>query len=530
MTSLLAAEEECVSQDYGAPDEPSNSYQAFAGQTIRNIEYLGMDVFNPDNPKENNALYQFLNKLHITTKQSVIEARLLFKVGDPLDVEQVAETERILRSLPYLSFATIHLSKVCKDGVELLVVTRDIWTTEPIVNLSREGGDTKRGIGFNESNVLGRGSSLSLVFDKSAERSRTQYNFSTPHLFNTHLGVQVGFADTSDGQETAFALARPFYSLSSRWSAGLSNFDTTLVEKIRAADTQINAYKHAQERHQAFVGLGFQPDSVHRFIVGVSQDRDQYDVLESTKLGLPENTNYVYPWLQYIFLENRFGVYTNLDQLHRVEDVPLGVDFKAKLGYGGNLFGNDLDIAYLDTVYSDVVGLGKHHILKFDALLHAIHSPQDSDYSRGKWGGKVQYYYLDGDAHRYFAQLQYHQGHNLLQHDQLTAGGENGLRGYPLDYQRGAKRLLLSLESRYVTPWHVLNLFRVGAVGFVDAGHVWGAGFDHSKALANIGLGLRVNSSKAKLDHIVHLDLAYPLVDKSLVDEFQLIMKVESHF
>ncbi len=520
----------CESIPLTTLNEPSGSYEPYDGYVISNIQFKGVEVFNPNDPKENNAVYRFMNKLHINTKESVVRGQLLFQEGDRLNVETVAESARLLRSLPYLGFAAIHLTEICEDGVTLLVVTRDVWTTEPLLNVSREGGDTQRGFGFKEGNVLGRGASISLLYDKTNERSRMQYDFKSPHLFSSRFQMHIGFADNSDGQETAFSLSRPFYSLDSRWATGLSNVDTTQVEKILLADERINAYKHQQERHQIFIGGGVHFKDVHRVTVGMNQDRDVYEPIEDTEMGVPLDSNFIYPWIQYRYLQNRFGVYKNLDSLHRVEDVQLGADVVLMLGYGGEMQGNDVDVMRFRFRYDDILGIGDHHILKWESLAEGYHSPSDSNYSHSVWGAGLRYYILDGERHRYFAHVQYHQGHNLLQHEQLTAGGEFGLRGYPLDYHRGDKRLLLTLENRYVTPWHIFNLFRIGAVGFVDVGEAWGAGSEDPKILANVGFGLRFSSSKAKLDHIAHLDFATPLVDRDLVDDFQFVMKVESHF
>lgn len=521
----------CQAHDYGELDQPSASYKQFAGKTIVAVEVLRINVFDTSDPRENKFLYRLMNKLHINTKEAVIRSQLLFAEGEALSAGAVAESERILRALPYLSYAAIHVSQVCEGGVALLVVTRDVWTTEPIVNFSREGGDTKSGIGFSEGNLFGFGSDLSLVFDKDAERSRTQYTFASPHLFNSHWRLKLGYTDTSDGQGTTFILDRPFYSLYSRWAMGLANIDTTLEEQIRFQDEVINVYKHEEQINEVFFGLGFgaSTEDVHRVSLGVTQDASAYTLTENTREPLPVDSDFVYPWLQYRYIQDVFAVYRNLDLIHRVEDVPLGMDFRARLGYGGSLLANAVDFSYLDLAYSDVWGLGAHHILKFNGNAGGTWA-KDETYSHRVWGGALKYYYLNGNYHRYYVSLSYDQGHNLLPHEQLTAGGENGLRGYPLDYQRGEKRALLSLENRYITPWHIFNLFRVGAVGFVDAGRAWGAGYSATSTLANVGLGLRLSSSKAKLDHIAHLDLAFPLVDRDAVDEYQVIMKAEARF
>ena len=37
---------------------------------------------------------------------------------------------------------------------------------------------------------------------------------------------------------------------------------------------------------------------------------------------------------------------------------------------------------------------------------------------------------------------------------QLLIGGDNGLRGYPLRYEAGTSRALLTVEQRFYTDWY----------------------------------------------------------------------------
>ena len=54
-----------------------------AGALIGDIVYDRQNVFDLDNPKENNALYRLANRWHIVTRESVIRNQLLFGTGDP---------------------------------------------------------------------------------------------------------------------------------------------------------------------------------------------------------------------------------------------------------------------------------------------------------------------------------------------------------------------------------------------------------------------------------------------------------------
>jgi hemolysin activation/secretion protein len=98
--------------------------------------------------------------------------------------------------------------------------------------------------------------------------------------------------------------------------------------------------------------------------------------------------------------------------------------------------------------------------------------------------------------------------------DQLLLGGDNGLRGYPLRYQRGAHRALLNVEERVYSDWYPLRIFRVGGAVFYDLGRAWGgplATTANTGWLSNVGVGLRILSARASFGSVLHIDFAFPL-------------------
>ena len=65
------------------------------------------------------------------------------------------------------------------------------------------------------------------------------------------------------------------------------------------------------------------------------------------------------------------------------------------------------------------------------------------------------------------------------------------------------------------------GLFRVGGAAFVDAGRVWGSdltGFREDRDLVNVGLGLRLMSTRASSNRMLHIDFAVPLTSGDDID------------
>jgi hemolysin activation/secretion protein len=116
---------------------------------------------------------------------------------------------------------------------------------------------------------------------------------------------------------------------------------------------------------------------------------------------------------------------------------------------------------------------------------------------------------------------------------QLLLGGDNGLRGYPLRYQAGTSRALFTVEERYYTDWYPFHLFYVGAAGFFDMGRTWGTditGAESAGWLRDIGIGLRLGSSRSSFGNVIHIDLAFPLDGDEDIDDVQLLVETKVRF
>jgi outer membrane protein assembly factor BamA len=112
-------------------------------------------------------------------------------------------------------------------------------------------------------------------------------------------------------------------------------------------------------------------------------------------------------------------------------------------------------------------------------------------------------------------------------------GGDNGLRGYPLRYQAGTARALLTLEQRFYTDWYPFRLFHVGAAAFFDMGRTWGTdvtGAGSLGLLKDVGVGLRLGSSRSSFGNVLHVDLAFPLDGTDDIDHVQLLVQTKRSF
>src|SRR5580698_6733687 len=121
-------------------DVPSDAALEAAGAVIGNVEIATRNIFDESDPREANGLFRLADRLHIRTKHATIQAQLLFASGDQYRGRKLAETERVLRLLPYVYDARIVPVRYAGGKVDVRVITKDVWTLSPGISFSRSGG------------------------------------------------------------------------------------------------------------------------------------------------------------------------------------------------------------------------------------------------------------------------------------------------------------------------------------------------------------------------------------------------------
>lgn len=511
---------------------PMEKYQ---GVTIGRISIVTLPIFNEYDERENNPVYRFINRIHSPTQSYVIKRQLLIKEGEQLQVRLIKESERIVRDNRYLSDAVIIPHQVCGESLDLLVIARELWTLLPKLFFSRKGGDNKYGLTLEDENILGSGNTLFLEFIHDRERDTTAVGYRTKQLFGTRVKLNAVYSDTTDGLNKELEISRPFYSLDTPWSLGGKFSERVFKESLEAFNQPISNFRHYENEYLISAGYskGLIDNYTQRYVFGFTRSENLFEALDNTPVTLPANRVLAYPWFQYSITEDNFAIYNNLNALYRTEDVPVGVEFSALLGYADETFNSELSQWVFEFNYEDTPLTRKNHLLKSELTMEGFWDREIEDFTNTVSTIKLSYFWLMAKKHRAFAKITYDHGTNLTADHLLPLGGEEGLRGYPNEYLLGDERLLINIEHRYFFEAHYLNLFRFAGVLFIDVGQTKYSDSnlsEDSDLISSAGIGLRLNSSKANIDRIAHIDLAFPLNDKGQVDEYQLRITSDSTF
>ena len=514
---------------------PSFAELEAAQARIGEVRVRTADVFDLQNPKEDWALFRWANALHIQTRASVIESALLFKRGDRVSAAVIDETERLLRGARYLYDVQIRPVAVHDGVVDIEVATRDSWSLIPAVSVSRSGGENSTGIRLREYNLLGTGTTLGIGHSSDVDRSSDHLLLANDRAFGTWTAMGLSLARNSDGHRHAASVVRPFHSLDARWAAGASAVTESRIDAVYNAGNVVSEYRHRQDKAEVFAGWsrGRVDGWVQRYSLGVNLLDDEY-ALEPGRIApaaLNADEKLVGPFVRHELIEERYAKVTNRDMIGTPEFFALGLASTVQLGWASRGLGSSHDALLYDASVSRGFAPAPDHALLASA--HFSGRYRDGRVRKQLLGGETRIYLPQGKRWLFYAAASGDMLSRPDALDMLLLGGDNGLRGYPLRYQAGNKRALLTLEERVYTGAFVWNLFRVGAAAFVDVGRAWGGPHVNTVNpgwLADAGVGLRISSVRVSTKDVLHIDVAFPLNATSDIKKVQVLVKGKTSF
>ncbi len=506
------------------------------GTRIGAITVQNLPIFDPAVPGESRALYRMVDRFHVDTRRSVIESQLLFRAGDSFSRRILDESERNLRQLRFIREPEIRIVGYHDGVVDLEVLAHEVWTTNPGVSFSRRGGENRTGVKLEELNLFGRGKHLAFDYSDDVDRSSFAIRWHDPGMFGSRWRNYLALRDSDDGTEQAFSIERPFYSLDAHWSAALQLMHEQSLEHVYRLGHETAAY--ARDVEFAEVGYGWSSGLrdrwARRITAGLRRDHADFATApdEVAPVALPPSRHLEYPWLRLEIIEDDFDTARNHDLIARTEDFQFGARYGLEVGWSTRSFGADRDAALVRIDASRGLRLADERTVFLESSLAGrIESGRLRD---GLARAMLRLYVPRGPKRTFFASLFADAGSALdADHEQLL-GGDSGLRGYPLRYQTGQGRALLTLEERFYTRYSLWRLADIGGALFFDMGRTWGESAFGPTAnqglLKDIGFGLRLGSAKSGLGNVLHVDFAFPLDGNRSISGIQVLVQTRRSF
>lgn len=507
--------------------EPDREVVACVGQRISAIEIDARPPF----PKGKSGIIartgRAASKLHTTTSPEVIRRYLALHPGEPCDELRRAESERILREMPFISDANVVAHADGNGGVVVSVTTEDELSM--IVGGSISGSSPHfRSLKLGNRNFFGSGVHGAVRWEDGRDfrdswivRLKDYQFLGRPY----QLAVEAGRLQR--GSEWLVDASHPFLTDLQRiaWRAGVGELDIyTQFRRPGADPVHIDV-----DREYAEIGGVIRIGPVRRFLLGggsLTRERvipgDEPFVLSDGAVIADTSTALVGRYTEQRQARAnaligvrmlRFMEVTGFDALDARQDVRKGLQMGFLLGRGIQFLDSRSDDDFFASV-SAYAGMGSPSA--FGALEFNVEGRRAG--SEDNWNsvlssGRFATFMKPFPRHTVSTSLEWSGGWRSRVPYQLTfAARDAGLRGFRSSQTGGAHRLVLRVEDKYV--WGRFRHYAmIGAAGFVDAGKIWAGdspfGVD-TPVRYSVGVGLLV-AVPPHSRRLARLDLAYPI-------------------
>jgi hypothetical protein len=513
------------------------------GKRIRRIHIVNLNVFDDDA-----RLLLWINAMRRATRDHVIARELLIAEGEPWQVETVEETRRNIEDPKFTSLVVIQPVRAVErpghaaagdDVVDLLVVTRDVWSLRPAVSFElQQGSLSALNLSLKESNFLGRRKAAQVRYEMALGSTSVGAIYEDPNIAGSRVlfegsayGVLARDTNELEGSRGELRLAYPLWSLDRRWGASLSlTHDDTIARSFRGGELRRYdapetpgddalpwEYDHRALLVESELVHSMGRATLHRFAFGheleVSRpsvldnfpgDDTQRAAFERDVLPRSERTSALYG--RYQLYEPRYSIYRDLDTFDLSEHRQIGPDIELRLSAGGAALGSEARF---------LRGRGRLGLSVDVAGDGMLPAPVEGD-ARLQGGELIDNELIAGvyaasprvaDMLRLVARVdvmaRIHETSNRF----YELGGLTGLRGYPINHYAGRRQVRANLEAR--SKGLPAGLFRAGLVGFWDAGHAADS-FDEISLRHDLGVGIRFLAPQLSRS-LFRIDYAVPL-------------------
>lgn len=478
-------------------------FGSFEGKIIRRINIVTLDPFGNSIADTIDAHLSFLsktgNKLHLKTQNLTVLNLLLIRPNQVFDSLLVKESERLVRSRPFVRDVSFFVKAVSprSDSVDVSIRVLDNWSVLPTILVS----PTNYTFNLTDHNFLGMGHSYLNGMSRNIPMGMYTYrtNYLIPNISNTYISTALHYeVDGNDNFNKSLIIDRPFYSTFAKWAGGVSLIDqrsmqTPLSFRINTQDYWIG------QAQQLSVGNSVEK-RLTNFITTTRYLRVRYlhkPLEESDPLHYFSDEDF---FLAGIGLSNRKYVQDRfLFKYGITEDVPVGKVYALTGGYQyknnvartflGARFseGNYYSWGYLssnleyETFFRD--GTAEEGIFSADVKLFT------ELFEVGKW------------KFRQFVKPEIQIGIDRFAYDSLTLNSGFGIDGFNSTKLSGSCRFLLSLQTQAYAPWDFIG-FRFGPFFTYTLGMLGTPedGFRKSNVYSQFGFGVLIKNENLILN------------------------------
>jgi len=324
----------------------------------------------------------------------------------------------------------------------------------------------------------------SVKYQSDAQRSGYEFKLEMPLSLVTgsagndlfaHSYLTAEWTNNDDGHVQQLLLEKPFYQDDSRWmyrTEWLSDLQQTQIFHNGALE---NIFETDHRRIDLSAGQlwSYQDHASTRLLAGVlSEDWRFAPALLQPTLALPQDRSWAYPWVGVEYKQHDYRVLSDILFIDRAEDVNLGWHHSLKVGVQSSKLQADTSLGYRVIGHSSKGFGDRQHLVLLDGGFDFIDGLQGGDLREWRFQAE-DFYQLNRDFTWYNKAELTRRNRNFADLP-LELGGDSGLRGYPLQYQHGISKTVLTSELRWYPRINLYKMLDLGFVAFADLGRVNG--------------------------------------------------------
>ncbi|MFK5856396.1 MAG: hypothetical protein QM503_09720 [Bacteroidota bacterium] len=486
--------------------EAEDAYTPYTGKIIRDIRIQVLDPFGATISDTNLPVFstwgKAINKSHINTRKFIIERKLLFKVYDTINPFELVENTRELSGLPYLQDATIIVTNVDSDSVDVLVLAKDKFPWLPAANVYNIN---RMSFYLKNVNMLGMGQSLGAGLTMDTKSSPVVYvsdiNYYVDNIYKQITGA-VNYHVSDNDKVYQILLNRNVIPLSVRLGGGLELTQTEQNIIIDPTDINKSSWFFKFNYYELWsTYLFYKKDKLnnkkttHTYIIpGVAVYKRNYLYRPFVSVDSNSMYNNYTTVLSNIALAKqdyyRINYLTNFGQ---AEYLPYGFQISVTGGYSWTEF---MKLPYIGFRVAGVKRVVNFGYMFADFNIGSHFSDQ---FKQGAINMNLSYlsnlHKRDRYRYRLFATLNYTEGINRITNDLLYLGEQYGFIGMNEKAWYGQQRAFFEMDLITYTPWYFLGfrfaVFTFGSLGLIGDDH---QSIFHNQILGSIGAGMYVKN------------------------------------
>ena len=469
-----------------------------------------------DKPFLDNELFSFTNLFHINTKNYLVLKDVFIKSGEVYNEAKILDSELTLRKSYVRSLALIIPIKNSSREVDLLVVTRDLFSINASLTFKAAGKELSNlDIIVGENNLLGLNQSIHGIYNLDLSNHAVYLRYFIPKILNSNwqLTLKPGMFIGRDkehkkGAYGSLKLAYPLKSFNDKWGFDISaeaykklimDIRNNIPTKIMLGNKEIERRYMYQnffstlkttrsigylEKKEIYFGhsLSFKKPIIEKEL---KLTASQIQIFKDKYLVKNELESFLFVGFNYF--ENNFLSLYDYESFSLQESKRLGLDFDISL-----------DLASKLVLFSDEYFIRPNTTVSYTwQLFNDAFIKTKADFSTRYNKEFLNNNYLTGleivspkvfDTFRIIFASNFKE--TIKNRDNLaySLGANSGLRGVTDRFYNGTKSINANLEFRSM-PLD-LALFQTGLVLFYDAGSAFNE-WNKMNPTHSMGVGLR---------------------------------------